>query len=128
MPIRIQLLPDYVHVNWHGELTTQDLDLLSVEMPRIGWQIGHAPNVLHTFDETTGSALRYDAMHSYGRNLQQVKLPNPCRVASVCNHTIGFGLARMMQLINQNPDLDMKVFSEKEAALCWLTETPKKPE
>lgn len=128
MPLRIQLLPDYVHVNWHGELSKQDLDLLSVEMPRIGRQIGHAPNVLHTFEETSGTSLRFEAMHGYGRNLRQVKLPNPCRVASVCNHPVGFGLARMMQLINQNPDLEMRVFSEKEPALSWLTEKPKKPE
>ncbi len=128
MPIRIQLLPDYVHVIWHGELSKEDLDTLSVEMPRIGRQLGHAPNVLHTFDETSGTSLRFEAMHSYGRDLRLVKLPNPCRIASVCTHQVGFGLARMMQLINQNPDLKMEVFSDKEAALHWLVETQKKPE
>lgn len=126
MPLRIEVLPDYVHVNWHGELVKQDLDLLSAEMPRIGRQLGHAPNVLHTFDGASGTSLHFDMLNSYSRNLRQIKLPNPCRAASVCTHPLGFGLARMMQLINQNPDVEMMVFSDKEAALRWLEEDPKR--
>ncbi|AOS46446.1 hypothetical protein Verru16b_03552 [Lacunisphaera limnophila] len=128
MPIRIQLLPEYVHVVWHGELVNQDLEFLSAEMPRIGRQIGRAPNVLHTFEEVTSTSLRFDAMHIHGNRLRSVKVPNSCRIASVCHQPVAFGMARMMQLINQNPALQMQVFTELEPALRWLKDAPATPE
>ena len=120
MPIRMQLLPDYVHVAWHGNLSSLDLDELSAELPRIGQQIGRSPDVLHTFDEVKGMGLQGENLAAYGRHLEKIKLPNPTRSASVCGNPLAYGMARMMQMFNQNPDLQIEVFSDMPEALRWL--------
>ena len=124
MPIRIEILPDYVHVSWYGKLVNQDLAVLSTEMPKIGEQLRKVPNVLHTFDEVEGMGLQFEAMHTHGRHLGRIKLPNPSRTASVCNNGLAYGMARMMQSLNHNPDLQMEVFSDMETALRWLKGEP----
>ncbi len=120
MPIRIEILPEYVHVTWYGSLANDDLALLGTEMPKLGIQLGKVPNVLHTFDEVTGIGMQFEAMHSHGRHLGRIKLPNRSRTASVCSNPLSFGMARMMQSLNHNPDLQMEVFSTMEEALRWL--------
>ena len=120
MALRIESLPEYVHVSWQGELVSQDLTLLSNELPRLGLQLGKAPNVLHTFDEVRGLGLPARALEAHGRYLGQIKLPNPSRSASVCHNPLAFGMARMMQMYNQNPDLQIEVFSDVAEAIKWL--------
>ena len=125
MALRIESLPEYVHVSWHGELVSQDLTQLSHELPKLGLQLGKAPNVLHTFDEVRGMGLAARALEAHGRHLAQIKLPNPSRSASVCHNPLAFGMARMMQLYNQNPDLQIEVFSDEVEAVDWLRGGPK---
>ena len=124
MPIRIESLPEYVHVSWYGRLVSQDVALLSTEMPRIGMQRGRAPNVLHTYDEVEGSGLQFAALSAHGQELSRIKLPNPCRSALVCSNPLAFGLARMMQMLNRNSDLQIEVFSNLEEARQWLKAMP----
>jgi hypothetical protein len=126
MPIRIEILPEYVHVAWYGSLVNEDLAMLGAEMPKIGQLLGKVPNVLHTFDEVSGIGLQFEAMHMHSRHLARIKLPNRSRTASVCNNPLSFGMARMMQSLNHNPDLVMEVFSTMDEALAWLR-TPTEP-
>ena len=120
MPIRIEVLPQYVHVSWYGTLAEQDLDQLSAEMPKIGVQLGKAPNVLHTYDEVEGMGLPPESLQAHARRLGRTKVPNRCRAATVCSNPLAYGMARMMQMLNRNPDIQIEVFSGREEALCWL--------
>jgi hypothetical protein len=120
MPIRIEVLPEYVHVSWYGKLVDQDLVLLSREMPKIGLHLGKAPHVLHTFDEVDGIGLPPESLHAHARQLGLTQLPNRCRVASVCRNPLAYGMARMMQMLNHNSDIQIEVFSDMEEALRWL--------
>jgi len=120
MPIRIEVLPEYVHVAWYGKLVDQDLVLLGREMPKIGQQLGKAPHALHTFDEVDGIGLPPESLQNHARQMGLARLPNRCRVASVCGNPLAYGMARMMQMLNQNSDIEIEVFSDLEGALRWL--------
>ena len=120
MPFRIEILPEYVHVEWYGNLVNSDLFNLGMEMPRIGEQLRRAPNVLHTFEGVETVKLEVDAMQAHGRKLARTVLPNPSRTASFCDRPLVYGVARMMQSLNTNPMLQMEVFSSREEAIAWL--------
>ena len=124
MPIRIEVLPEYVHILWYGKLVDGDLARLGSDIPRIGMQLGRAPHVLHTFGEIEGTGLKPEALRAHGRHLGTIVLPNRCRAASVCAHPLAYGMARMMQLLNENPSLQIEVFSDLEEALRWLKACP----
>ena len=124
MPIRIEVLPEYVHVLWYGKLVDGDLARLGSEIPRIGMQLGRAPNVLHSFGEVEGTGIKPEALRAHGRHLGTIVLPNRCRAASVCPNPLAYGMARMMQLQNENRDLEIEVFADLEEARRWLKAGP----
>lgn len=120
MPFRISLLPEYVHVEWYGDLLNEDLRAIAAELPKIGQQLRKVPNILHTFDKVDAVKLQFDAMHAHTRNLSRIALPNRSKTASYCDRPLVFGVARMMQSLNNNPALQMEVFSSLDEALAWL--------
>ena len=120
MPFRTEIKPEFVLIEWYGVLSNQDLMALGMELPRIGMELQKVPNVLHTFEKVEDSKLQFEAMHAHGRALARIKLPNRSRTASVCTSPLAFGMARMMQSLNHNPDLQMEVFNTMEEALAWL--------
>lgn len=124
MPFRIEITPTYVHVDWHGEMTNRDLIDLAIEMPRIGQMLGKVPNVLHTYEQVEQMHLDFGALHAHASGLSRLKLPNRSRTAMVCCSPVSFGMGRMMQSLNSNPDLEMEVFDSVEAARRWIEQAP----
>lgn len=120
MPFSISILPDYVHVEWQGDLHNCDLQEVGRTLPGIAMQLGKVPNVLHTFDKVEALHLEFDAMHAHTRELSRAKLPNKSRSAFFCDRPISYGVARMMQSMNSNPDLQMEVFESLDKAIEWL--------
>lgn len=120
MPFRIEILPEYVHVEWYGDMVNEDLIEVGLALPKVGEQLRKVPNVLHTFDKVENLRLQFDAMHAHTRKLSRTELPNRSRTASVCERPLFYGVARMMQSLNSNPNLQMEVFTSLEDALAWL--------
>jgi len=120
MPFRSQVHEAYVHIQWHGTLIADDLRELGRELPRIGMQLRRAPDVLHTFDEVVETRLNFDVVHNYSAEVSKQQLPNSCRVASVGNNPTSYGIARMFQAMNANPNIEIEVFETVTDALAWL--------
>jgi hypothetical protein len=109
-----------VHVRWQGVIAAEDLDAFGRDMPRIGQQLGFAPNVLHTFEATTGFSFEPVAAYHYSLLQKQVKIPNPIRAAMVVGTADGEALATVFKTLNRTPNLTMRVFADESAARFWL--------
>ena len=111
-----------VHVRWQGVIAADDLDAFGQDMPRIGKELGFAPNVLHTFAETTGFSFEPVAAYQYSLLQKQVKIPNPIRAAMVVGTSDGEALATVFKTLNRTPNLTMRVFANETAARLWLAQ------
>lgn len=120
MPYSIELTPEYVQVKWFGEVGNSDLEGLAKDMPAFGRQLGKVPDVLHLFTASTVIRLDFDTMHAHGRGLGRIPLTNKSRTACVCEQAHSFGMARMMQSLNANPNIEMEVFDTLDSALAWM--------
>jgi len=53
-----------------------------------------------------------------------VRLKNYIKSAIVANNPSQFGFARMFQTLNDNPQIEIRIFPAAESAMEWLTATP----
>jgi hypothetical protein len=120
MPYQVQVHESYVHVRWFGVVIAEDLRELGRELPRIGMQLRRAPNVLHTFEEVEATKLNFHTVHNYSAEVGKISIPNSCRVATVASSPISFGIARMFQAMNGNPNIEMELFESLAEAQDWL--------
>ncbi len=109
-----------VHVSWHGLVTKDDLVAFGVDMPRVGQELGFAPDVLHTFDAVTGHSFQPIAAYMYSLLQKRVRIPNPIRAAIVATTPEGAALAKVFTTLNRTRNLEMKVFANEAAARRWL--------
>ncbi len=124
MPYAHTLEGSIVHVRWRGLIAKDDLDAFGKEMPLVGRQLGFAPDVLHTFDETSGFSFEPIAVYQYSLQVKQMKIPNPIRAAMVVTSSTGQALAAVFKTLNRVQNLEMRVFAEEAAARRWLAREP----
>ena len=120
MPYTYTIGERIVHVCWSGMIAKEDFDSLAKDMPRIGRELGFAPDVLHTFEETTGFSFEPIAAYQYSLRQKQAKIPNPVRAAMVVTTKEGEALAAVFKTLNRTPNLEMRVFADEADARLWL--------
>lgn len=121
MPYDVTVEGRIVHIAWTGVIAQADLDSLLREMPRIGRDLGAAPDVIHTFDDTTGFSFEPGAAYQHSLQQRETEIPNPIRVAIVATTQEGEALATVFKGLNCNPNLEMRVFGNEAVARRWLT-------
>ncbi len=109
-----------VHVSWYGVVTPEDLQALGADMPRVGRELGFAPDVLHTFAGVTGHSFQPIEVYKYTLRQKQVRIPNPIRAAMVATSPEGQALAKVFKALNRMRNLEMDVFADETAARRWL--------
>lgn len=111
---------DYIHIEWYGELTRSDLQELGSLIPELGFKMGYAPNVLHTFDAVTSASLQPWDAFQHSLRIEDARLPNRAKSASVAKHPAALAMASLFQELNRNPMLVMETFNTEEEAITWL--------
>ena len=120
MPYTITPTEGFVHIAWHGVITVQDLIQIAPDLAQIGQRLGRVPSVLHTFDGV--EEIDMEPLIAYRQSLRRndMRLPNRTKVASVASSPTVFAYARIMEELNRNPKIEMRVFDEREPAVAWL--------
>ncbi|HOF08461.1 MAG TPA: STAS/SEC14 domain-containing protein [Opitutaceae bacterium] len=120
MPYTITPTEGFVHIAWHGVITVQDLIQIAPDLAQMGQRLGRVPSVLHTFDGV--EEIDMEPLIAYRQSLRRndMRLPNRTKVASVASSPTVFAYARIMEALNRNPKIEMRVFDEREPAVAWL--------
>ncbi len=123
MPYTLKITDEFIGIEWYGVLTPRDLAAIGQDLPRIGRKQGHAPHVLHTFDAVT--RIDFDPLAAYHHTLRRedIQIPHAVKSAAVAKTPEVFAMARMMQELNRNPTIEMRVFDSDEDALTWIRTT-----
>ena len=120
MPYTYTIEGRIVHVAWHGTIAREDLESFGEAMPRVGRELGYAPDVIHTFEGTIGYSFQPIAAYMYSLLQRRAQIPNPIRAAIVATTQEGEALATVFKTLNRTRNLEMKVFSNEAAARLWL--------
>lgn len=111
---------------WSGTVTRNDLQQLNELMPElvpsIAMQCGDVPQVLHDFDAV--KACDFPPISAYEHSVQRkrILIPQPIKSATIAKTSEVRAMARVVQALNRNPNLEMEIFDSEEAALAWLAQ------
>lgn len=120
MPITTQLRDNFIESVWHDDITTADLEQL---LRAIQDFEGRLPVALDRLSDMSGAqALQFHSNYiiAMGQARQQAKLKNPVKSAIIATTPEQYGVARMFQTYNQNPDIHITIFRERLPAYEWL--------
>ncbi len=70
--------------------------------------------------DVAGSSLNFETMEDFVATRRHVELKNPIRSAVIAPGLLAYGLARMFQSLNDNPQIEVKLFKVLDEALAWV--------
>lgn len=118
MPFEIHDEGGYYFARLFGVLDQTDLDAVTAEVERL--------EDVATKDRLTDlTALEridvgFEEVFALALKRAQRPIPSPIRSALVASKPVQFGFARMFQMLNDNPRIQIRIFSGLEEAEQWL--------
>lgn len=120
MPYSYVIEDRVVHVSWQGVVSREDLQSIGQAMPRIARELGFPPDVLHTFEATTGYSFQPIAAYMLALLRKRVEIPSPVRSAVVAATRETRAVAKIFKALNRNHNLEMELFATEAEARRWL--------
>ena len=120
MPYALTKKEGYVHLDWSGTLTSNDLKSIGKDLIKIMAEWGYAPHVLHTFDRVEGMDFGPWAIFIHSLLREDTKLPNKAKSAQVAKSEKVRSICKMFRELNRNQNIEMQLFTNEDAAIAWL--------
>jgi hypothetical protein len=122
MPFEITNEGSYLLLRLLGVVTANDLQRAVEELEQLE---GALPTALdRVTDVSTSERLdfHFDAVHDVADRRRQRELKNPVRSALVVGRPVQVGYARMFQILNNNPQIEIRVVETMAEAVGWFAE------
>jgi hypothetical protein len=126
MPLEASLMPFEIsdEGNFHsarlfGVLDRADLDALIEEVERLEDQ-GLLADRLTDLTALDRIDVGFEEVFALAMKRGERKVLTPIRSALVANRPVQFGFARMFQMLNDNPRIQIRIFGNLEEAQRWL--------
>ena len=111
---------NYLHIDWHGVFSSEDLASIRQALPEWAEKLKYAPNVLHTFEKLSLGDFKPIEAFDHALLRKSTRLPNRAKSASVAKTEEVYKIASLFVELNRNPNIDMQIFRSKKEALAWL--------
>jgi len=109
---------------WSGTQTREDLQCINTLMPELSRTVvaqeGDVPQVLHDLSALDGCDFPPITAYEHSVERKRILIPHPIKSATIAKTSEVRAMARVVQALNRNPNLEMEIFDTKEAALAWL--------
>jgi hypothetical protein len=126
MPLEASLMPFEIsdEGNFHsarlfGVLDRADLNVLIEEVERLEDQ-GLLADRLTDLTALDRIDVGFEEVFALAMKRGERKVLTPIRSALVANRPVQFGFARMFQMLNDNPRIQIRIFGNLEEAQRWL--------
>jgi hypothetical protein len=126
MPLEAPLMPFEIsdEGNFHsarlfGVLDRADLNAVMNEVQRLE-DAGVMRDRLTDLTALERIDVGFEEVFALAMNRAERTVPAPIRSALVANRPVQFGFARMFQMLNDNPRIQIRIFGNQEEARQWL--------
>lgn len=120
MPYALTKKQGYVHLDWSGTMTADDLKSIGPSLAEVMAEWGRVPHVLHTFDRVEGMDFGPWAMFAHSVHREDTRIPWRSKSAHVAKTETARTVCKMVCELNRNPNIEMKLFSDEAEAVAWL--------
>ena len=121
MPITFEYRDSIFWIGFSGALSSKDL---MDYMKAFGDEEDRLAVTPHRIADLTALAeitIGFDDILSLAKGRRVKKFPNAFKSAIVANTEVQTGFARMFQTLNNNPQIAIKIFPDRESALAWIS-------
>ncbi|MDB4914327.1 MAG: hypothetical protein JWM95_1971 [Gemmatimonadetes bacterium] len=109
---------------FHGTLSNNDLVRMSDMINELERTLDVAPHRLTDLRGVRKIEVHYPDVQGFADRRTTVTIRNSVRAAIVVATPREFGFARMFQTLNNNPKIDVEVFTDEQAARDWIAAAP----
>jgi hypothetical protein len=120
MSYRLTNEEHFLRLELFDALTRQDLESLFEEFETIERERVPAPHRLCDTTRLERREIQWNDYMSLAARRSQAVLPNPVKSAIVVTSLVNMGFARMFQQVNNNPQIEVRIFDSEDAAVAWL--------
>lgn len=122
MSYRVYLEAGLLRLDFSGQMTKSDLVGAMREIETIETGLAQMPHRITDFTAWKGSENRFLEIFEAARQRQQKKFPNAFKSAFVTPQETTFGIVRMYQTMNDNPQITIQIFRDLASAQAWIAE------
>ena len=120
MAFDLKIKDGIIQATFRERLTSTDLRRLADAVGKIEEEYKVSPDRIADLSATEGVDIDYAAMEAFAERRRNAPLRNNVKSAIVTAKSIQFGFARMYQTLNENPKINLKIFTDSKSAYEWL--------
>ena len=122
MPVIVKYDGRIIEVQMSGRIAGPELLSQLAEVVAIEEREAVTPDRIFDLSETDTSDIRFNDVFAIAERRRRELLRNPIKSAFVAKTNVQYGIARTFQSLNDNPQIDIRVFREESEARAWLAE------
>jgi hypothetical protein len=119
MPFEIRDEGNFHSARLFGVLDRADLDAVVQEVERLE-DAGALKDRLTDLTAVERIDVGFEEVFALAQKRMNRQVPAPIRSALVASRPVQFGFARMFQMLNDNPRIQIQVFGTRQEAEQWL--------
>ena len=116
-----QIAEGIVYLTFRGYVTAEDIRDMVDLLAKIETEAKVSPDRIADLSAIEGMSLNFSAIIDYSVMRRKAPLKNKVKAAIVAPHPLQYGFARMFQTLNDNPDINMEIFTDKDSGLAWIS-------
>ena len=120
MPFEIRESSELLYVRFFGVVSNEDLQRQGMEIERLEARIGRPINRFIDMIDVDTIDAGYSEVWRYVSRRLALKYSGPFKCAFIAPRPMLFGYARMFQMLNDNPQLEIRIFDTIEEARRWF--------
>jgi hypothetical protein len=127
MACTIKIESGHAHIVFSGRLTLPEIAEVEKQLDKIEAKAGVSYSRFVDLTGVVDLELNFIKVNQLTASRRSVKLFNLVRAGLVAKSPVQYGIARMFQTLNVQPQTEVGVFSDPESALKWIAEISEKP-
>ena len=116
-----------VHIVYSGTVIQQDIEDPVSILEELEAKTERAPNRLVDLTRVTRLDVGFNDVLTFANRRRAQRFRSPFKIAALTYDPVTTGFAQMYQALNDNPQITIEVFSDRDEALRWLTESGPRP-
>jgi hypothetical protein len=122
MPCHVYLEKKLLCVDFIDVVTEREFAEFIPAMEKLERSCLPVPHRISDLSKLSHVNIGFPGVFELAERRKAMRFPNAFKSAIVAPQPLHVGLARMFQILNEHPQITIKIFPDQPAALAWITE------